>query len=103
MRQALLFAGGVCMGYFMTIPVAITFMLRVNGWLGVTCSFVELADYVSFVLRLLIAFGLAFELPVVVLALDLVDAAGMLVGTLDDQPALEFLLGFLEQLDHSLA
>jgi len=66
---ALLFVGGVCMGYFMTIPVAITFMLRVNDWLGVTCSFVELADYVSFVLRLLIAFGLAFELPVVVLAL----------------------------------
>ena len=65
----MLFVVGVCMGYFMTLPVAIRMMLRINVWLGVDAEFVELSNYVAFVLKLLIAFGLAFELPVVVLAL----------------------------------
>jgi len=64
-----LFFLGVAMGYFVTLPVAIRIMFAVNTWLGTACEFVELADYVSFVLRLLIAFGLAFELPVLVLVL----------------------------------
>lgn len=64
-----LFVAGVCMGYFWTLPVALRVMFRINRWLGVTCDFVELSDYIGFVLKLLIAFGVAFELPVVVLAL----------------------------------
>lgn len=66
---ALLFAAGIALGYFTTMPIAIDMMFTVNELLGVTCEWVELADYVSFVLRLLLAFGLAFELPVIVLAL----------------------------------
>jgi len=66
---ALLFAAGVAMGYTVTLPVALRVMFRVNSWLGVSCEFVELADYVGFAMKLLVAFGLAFELPVVVLAL----------------------------------
>lgn len=66
---ALLFAAGVLMGYFWTLPVALRMMFRINNWLGVRCEFVELSNYVGFVLRLLIAFGLAFELPVIILAL----------------------------------
>jgi len=57
------------MGYFVTMPVALRMMFRINAWMRVSCEFVELSDYVSFVLRLLIAFGLAFELPVVVVVL----------------------------------
>lgn len=64
-----LFAAGVCMGYFLTLPVAFRMMFRINNWLGVSCEFVELSDYVGFVLKLLIAFGLAFELPVIIIAL----------------------------------
>jgi sec-independent protein translocase protein TatC len=64
-----LFAAGVSMGYFVTLPVALGVMLKINAWIGVESEFVELVDYVGFVLKLLIAFGLAFELPVVVLAL----------------------------------
>ncbi len=65
----LLFAVGVASGYFMVLPAVIRLMLRINLWLGVACEFVELGDYVAFVLRLLIAFGLAYELPVVVVVL----------------------------------
>ncbi len=64
-----LFAAGVAMGYFVTLPVALGVMLKINKWIGVDPKLVELVDYVGFVLKLLIAFGLAFELPVVVLAL----------------------------------
>jgi len=66
---AVLFAAGVAMGYFMTVPVALRFMFRIEAWLGVRREFIEIGDYVSFILKLLLAFGLAFELPVVVLAL----------------------------------
>jgi sec-independent protein translocase protein TatC len=51
------------------MPVALRMMFRINDWMRVSCEFVELGNYVSFVLRLLIAFGLAFELPVVVVVL----------------------------------
>jgi len=66
---AVLFAGGVALGYFTTMPIAIEMMFYIDELLGVTCEWVELRDYVGFVLKLLLAFGLAFELPVVVLAL----------------------------------
>lgn len=66
---AFLFAGGVSLGYFLTLPVALRWMLRINAWIGVSCEFVELSDYVAFVLKLLIAFGLACELPIILLTL----------------------------------
>ena len=66
---ALLFAGGVWLGYGMTLPVAIEMLFRINAWLNIRCEFVELTEYVTFVLKLLLAFGMAFELPVVVLLL----------------------------------
>ena len=66
---AVLFTAGVWMGYSVTLPIAMQVLFRVNAWLGVACEFVHLSDYVSFVLKLLLAFGLSFELPVVVLLL----------------------------------
>lgn len=66
---AVLFAAGVTMGYVLTLPVALKVMFRIGEWLGKSPPFIELSNYVSFTLRLLVAFGCAFELPVVVLAL----------------------------------
>jgi len=66
---AVLFAAGACLSFFTTLPMAIRIMVRASDWLGVPCEFVELGDYVGFSLLLLLAFGLAFELPVVVLLL----------------------------------
>ncbi len=65
----LLFGVGVAFGYFLVLPTVVRLMLSINLWLGLTCDFVELGDYVSFVLRMLIAFGLAYELPVVIVVL----------------------------------
>ena len=65
----LLFATGVCLCYFITLKVALIMMFRINAWMGLSSEFVELGNYVAFVLKLLLAFGLAFEMPVVLLAL----------------------------------
>ena len=63
-----LFALGVALGYFITLPVALQVMFRLHDWLGIRAEWTA-NSYVSFSMRLLIAFGLAFELPIVVLIL----------------------------------
>ncbi|MFO7871027.1 MAG: twin-arginine translocase subunit TatC [Kiritimatiellia bacterium] len=64
-----LFFAGVLVGYSLTLPVALRVMLNINRWMGTSWEWVELSDYVTFVLRLLLVFGLAFELPVVLITL----------------------------------
>ena len=64
-----LFAAGVTMGYFLALPVALRVMLSVGRWVGAPVEFVTLNSYLALSLQVLIAFGLAFELPVVVLIL----------------------------------
>lgn len=63
------FVAGVALAYVVILPLSVRMIMRINAWLGVSWAFVELGDYVSFVLRLLLAFGLTFELPVLVLGL----------------------------------
>ena len=65
----ILFIAGTSMAYFVTLKVALQLMFRINEWYGVESNLMVLSNYVAFVLRLLVAFGLAFELPVLVIAL----------------------------------
>jgi sec-independent protein translocase protein TatC len=65
----LLFAMGVAMGYFMLLPVTIQWMLGISAWMGKRLEFVMLDGYISFVVKMLLGFGLAFEFPVLVVAL----------------------------------
>jgi sec-independent protein translocase protein TatC len=64
-----LFAAGVLMAYFVTLPLALRVMFHITEVMNIGLEFVELSNYVSFVLRLLLVFGCAFELPVVVFVL----------------------------------
>ena len=64
---AALLAGGVAFGYYLVLPKALTFLLHYNDH-----SFnvlVRASDYYNFVLLVLIAMGVVFELPIFVLAL----------------------------------
>jgi len=63
-----LFVLGVILGYFISLPVALRVMFRLHDWLAIRAEWTA-TNYVGFTMRLLIAFGLAFELPIVVLVL----------------------------------
>ncbi len=64
----LLFALGVGLGYYITLPVALKVMFHLHDWLGIRAEWTAVS-YVSFAVKLLLAFGLAFELPALLVAL----------------------------------
>lgn len=64
-----LFLVGGWMAYHWTIPVALRFMVRVENWMETPAMFWETTGYIRFVIRILLAFGLAFQLPVLVVLL----------------------------------
>lgn len=65
----ILFGVGVSIAYFGMLPPALRVMLWFNDWMGIRVEFFRVTDYVRFVLILLAAFGLCFQLPVVLLGL----------------------------------
>lgn len=65
---AVLFAAGVALCYTITLPVAVNVMFYFNNYLGTTANW-KIDTYLGFVMQLLIGFGLAFELPLILLML----------------------------------
>jgi sec-independent protein translocase protein TatC len=65
---ALLFAAGVALCYFVSLPVAVNIMFYFNETLGTQANW-KIASYLGFVMHLLIGFGLAFELPLILILL----------------------------------
>jgi sec-independent protein translocase protein TatC len=63
-----LFLLGIAMGYLVTLPLALGLMLKIGGQLGGE-SIWFYNKYISFALQLLLGFGIAFQLPVVILIL----------------------------------
>lgn len=61
-----LFLGGVAFGYFIVLPQALAFFYKDAESLGWNPTW-TVRDYYSFTTQFLIAFGLAFQLPVVVI------------------------------------
>lgn len=64
-----LFAGGVLLGYFV-LPKAIEVLIGFTP--GFVANLVNLGDYLSFVLRMILVFGIAAEIPLFVILLNLV-------------------------------
>ncbi|MDZ8117174.1 twin-arginine translocase subunit TatC [Pontiella agarivorans] len=63
-----LFLAGIYMGYKVTLPLALGLMLKIGGQLGGE-SIWFYNKYIGFALQLLLAFGVAFQMPVVILIL----------------------------------
>jgi sec-independent protein translocase protein TatC len=63
-----LFLAGVALAYFAVIPAGLRFFLDYNKRLGIRSQWV-IENYVSFLSHMCLAFGICFELPLVVLAL----------------------------------
>ncbi len=63
-----LFAAGVALAYYVALPVTLSFlMLFGNEWFE---PMLTAGPYFAFVIKLLLAFGVVFELPVVVMILS---------------------------------
>ncbi len=63
-----LFLAGVAMAYFVALPISLRFLVGMGGeWLEAAY---RATDYIGFVVKLLVAFGALFELPVVILVLS---------------------------------
>lgn len=63
-----LFLAGVALAYFGVIPAGLQFFIQYNDYLGVESRW-TVDNYVAFVSHMCLAFGVCFELPLVVLAL----------------------------------
>lgn len=72
---SLLFLAGVAFGYFVVLPIGITFLLEWGG--DRYQALIISKDYMAFVTRFLLAFGIVFEFPAATYVgakLELVDA-----------------------------
>jgi len=80
--SVLLFAAGVVLGYVM-MPVALIVFVKINAWAGTPSTVWDMAAYITFTIRMLLAFGLVFQLPIAVLALGFIGVldSGMLRRT----------------------
>ncbi|MBA16825.1 MAG: twin-arginine translocase subunit TatC [Sphingomonas sp.] len=67
-----LFISGAAMAYYITIPVALQFLLGFQGNLGGVEqeALPSVGNYLDFVMQFLFAFGLAFLLPVLLMLLE---------------------------------
>lgn len=63
-----LFCAGALLAYFWVLPLALQFLMGFQS--EFLESAIEIGEYLGFVTRLLVAFGLVFELPVVVMILS---------------------------------
>lgn len=68
-----LFAGGVAMAYFIALPVTLQFTMGFQT--EALEQSIVIGEYMSVVTRVLLAFGLVFELPVVILILSVLGLA----------------------------
>ena len=64
-----LFLGGVWLCFSFTLRLALEALIALNAWMNVPVTILQADAYIAFVLKVLLAFGLAFQFPLVLLAL----------------------------------
>ncbi len=64
-----LFIGGVLLAFFAVFPVVLRFLFQFNAWLGIGIT-PRISEWLSFVLLMPLAFGVSFQLPLVMLFLE---------------------------------
>ena len=67
--STILFGLGVWMAYAKTLNIAIEIMQQINGWMGTKVDIVRLDEHIDIVIKTIMAFGLAFQLPLILLIL----------------------------------
>ena len=71
-----LFAVGACFAYFVTVPLALKFLLGYQGEVGGVTqeALPSVGNYLSFIMQFIMAFGIAFLLPILLM---LIERAGL--------------------------
>lgn len=67
--STILFGGGVWMAYAATLNIAFQVLQQLNAWMGIKVEILTLDQHVEIVIKTILAFGLAFQLPLLLLAL----------------------------------
>lgn len=66
---ALFFGVGVTFAFGQLAPNVVRFFDLVNEWVGLTVTQVQVEDYVPLILKLILAFGLVFQIPLIMFVL----------------------------------
>ena len=66
---AVFFGVGVVFAYGQLAPNVVRFFDLINGWLGLTVTEVQVENYVPLILKLVLAFGLVFQVPLLLFVL----------------------------------
>jgi len=66
---SVLFTGGVGLAYGKTLPLVVSAFQAINEWVGLPVTTIRIEGYISIVLKTVIAFGLVFQLPLVLFVL----------------------------------
>jgi sec-independent protein translocase protein TatC len=76
-----LFVVGVMFCYFLVLPAALKFFIGYSSWLGFNAMW-TIKTLIDFEVQMLVAFGVAFEMPLVLLVLNLLGivSANQLAG-----------------------
>ncbi len=64
-----LFMMGVGLAYQKTLPVIVTAFQEINNWVGLPVETIRIEGYISIILKTIIAFGLVFQLPLIIFVL----------------------------------
>ncbi len=64
-----LFTTGVGFAYQKTLPVIVTALQEINNWVGLPVETIRIEGYISIILKTIIAFGLVFQLPLIIFLL----------------------------------
>ena len=64
-----LFLVGVALAYGKTLPLVVSAFQSINEWVGLPVTTIRIEGYISIVLKTIIAFGLVFQMPLVIFVL----------------------------------
>ena len=65
----LFFLAGVSMAYAKTLPMVVVAFQAINSWVGLPVTTIRIEGYISIVLKTIIAFGLVFQMPLILFVL----------------------------------
>lgn len=64
-----LFLVGVALSYTKTLPLVVSAFQQINKWMGLTVGTIRIEGYIKIVLKTLMAFGLVFQMPLILFVL----------------------------------